>query len=151
MCVCVCVWNRTLESRERGRQGFKREKDKKQIINIYSYLNSIYTLTHIGVYIYIFMSIYICSSYTDADVCWPVCVCVCVCVCVFARACVAWGRLEVACVCARATGLQKIEIYNIHFADFTRIYIYKYKYKLIHIFIDIYIIYVLLKKNYTYV
>jgi hypothetical protein len=71
--VCVCVWNPTLESRERGRQGVKRKKDKKKTIDkIYSCLNSIYALIHIlgyiythiynicmYIYVYIYMYIYV--------------------------------------------------------------------------------------------
>jgi hypothetical protein len=43
--VCVCVWNRTLESRERGRQGFKRKKDKEKKM-IYTHTWTRYTHTH---------------------------------------------------------------------------------------------------------
>jgi hypothetical protein len=47
------------QSRERGRQGFTREKDKKKIIDIHSYLNSMYALIYIYIGIYILIYIYI--------------------------------------------------------------------------------------------
>ncbi len=53
--MCVCVRNRTLESRERGRHKcLSRRKTRKKIIDIYSCLNSIYALIYIGIYILIY-------------------------------------------------------------------------------------------------
>ena len=47
MCVCVCGIQPSSLVNEGGKGLFKREKDKKTIIDIYWYLNSIYTHTYI--------------------------------------------------------------------------------------------------------